>query len=301
MKKIGLYISIIATFYSCGNAGDEADAFGNFETDEYTISSEQGGKLTSFLAQEGRELSAGQLVAVVDTTQLYLRKMQMKSSIDALYKKLPNEASQLAVFDERVIKLRTEIKRVTALVAANASPTKALDDLNAELEIVQRQKKAAASTLSTQTRGMLAEVEPMRFQLLQIEDQIQKCYVRNPVDGVVLTSLIQEGELALPGRPLYTIAKLDPLILRAYASEDLLGQIKIGQSVNVGTDGPEGTLVPHRGILTWISSEAEFTPKIIQTRDERVTQVYAIKIEVANDGSLKIGMPAEVYFKTADK
>ncbi|MEZ4720473.1 MAG: efflux RND transporter periplasmic adaptor subunit [Flavobacteriales bacterium] len=292
-----LAFPLLAALSSCSGSGDKADAYGNFEVDELTVSSETAGKLIRFEAEEGHILKAGETVAIIDTTQLHLKRMQLEASMDAVKKKLPNEAAQLAVFDERIHKLNDEIERLTKLVEANAAPSKQLDDLKAELLVTQRQRSATASTLSTQTQGMLAELEPMRFQLMQLEDQIAKSYIQNPINGTVLTTMIKAGELAGPGRAIYNIASLDPIVLRAYVSEDLLNQVKLGSAVEVQTDGPEGEMIDHSGTVTWISSEAEFTPKIIQTRDERTTQVYAMKIEVPNDGSLKIGMPAEVYFE----
>lgn len=297
MKKILTLLSVAAMLSACSGTGDKADAYGNFESDEWTVSAESSGRLLRFDAEEGRPLQRGQVVAIVDTTQLFLRKKQTEASIAAIGKKLPNEAAQLAVYDERLTKLNDEITRVTALVKANAAPSKQLDDLRSELEVTRKQKAATASTLGTQTQGLLAEIEPMHYQVLQLEDQLRKSYIRNPVDGVVLTTLVKEQELVIPGKALFTIAPMDPLVLRAYVSEDMLSGVKTGDKVSVKTDGPEGTLEETEGTVTWISSEAEFTPKIIQTREERTTQVYAMKIEVPNDGSLKIGMPAEVYFK----
>lgn len=296
MKNAFLMFSLLGLLAGCTGNGDKADAYGNFETDELTVSAETSGKLLVFDVEEGQTLKAGDLVAVVDTTQLYLKKMQVQASIAAVRKKLPNEAAQLAVFDQRMEKLNTEIIRIGKLVEANAAPSKQLDDLKAELDVTMKQRSATASTLGTQTQGMLAEIDPLKFQLMQIEDQLRKSYIYNPVNGTVLTTLAKASELTMQGRPLYKIASLDPLTLRAYVSEDMLSQVKIGDNVTVNTDAPDGTMKSSEGTVTWISSEAEFTPKIIQTRDERTTQVYAMKIDVPNDGSLKIGMPAEVEF-----
>jgi HlyD family secretion protein len=292
-----LLTSFVFAISSCSKKEDQADAYGNFETDELTVSAESTGKLILFNAREGEELEAGEIVAMVDTIQLFLKKRQLESTIEAITKKLPNEAAQLAVFDEKINKLKIEVRRVESLVQGNAAPAKQLDDIKTELAVVIKQKEAAASGLSTQTLGMLAEKLPIQFQLRQMEDMLNKSYVRNPIKGTVLTTLVKQGEIAVQGRALYKIAPLDPLILRAYLSEDLLTSIKIGDKVSVMTDGPNGVLEESEGRITWISNEAEFTPKIIQTRDERTTQVYAIKVSVPNSGKLKIGMPAEVFIK----
>ena len=297
MKYHILTLSLISIFLSsCSGSGAKADAYGNFETDELTVSAETSGKLIQFNVEEGSYIKAGTIVGVIDTTQLHLKKKQLEAGITAISKKLPNEAAQLAVFNERIITLNHEIERVTKLVESKAAPSKQLDDMNAELEVTLKQKAAMASTLSTQTQGMLAEIEPLRYHVMQLEDQLKKSSIRNPIDGEVLTTLLQKGELAMQGRPLYKIASLNPLILRAYVSGDMLMSIKIGDVVSVFTDNSNESLKESEGKITWISSEAEFTPKIIQTRDERTSQVYAMKIEVSNDGSLKIGMPAEIQF-----
>mgnify|MGYP002632532874 FL=1 len=297
MKYRILTLSLISIFLSsCSGSGAKADAYGNFETDELTVSAETSGKLIQFNVEEGSYIKAGTIVGVIDTTQLHLKKKQLEAGITAISKKLPNEAAQLAVFNERIITLNHEIERVTKLVESKAAPSKQLDDMNAELEVTLKQKAAMASTLSTQTQGMLAEIEPLRYHVMQLEDQLKKSSIRNPIDGEVLTTLLQKGELAMQGRPLYKIASLNPLILRAYVSGDMLTSIKIGDVVSVFTDNSNESLKESEGKITWISSEAEFTPKIIQTRDERTSQVYAMKIEVSNDGSLKIGMPAEIQF-----
>lgn len=284
------------------NGGDEsADAYGNFEADELTVSAETGGKLLEMNIQEGENLDSGAVAALVDTTQLYLRQQQLKASIEAARSRLPNRATQLAVYDEQISKLEREVKRQQALVEANAAPSKQLDDLQAELTLFRRKRTAAASTLNTQTASTNAELEPLRYQLLQVEDQLARSRIINPIRGTVLTTMAMRGELVGPGRPVYRIASLDPIILKAYVSEDLLSGLKLGQDVRVLSDGADGELEEHTGTLTWISSEAEFTPKMIQTRDERTTQVYALKISVPNDGSLKIGMPGEAYFDVVKK
>ncbi|MCB0760719.1 MAG: HlyD family efflux transporter periplasmic adaptor subunit [Flavobacteriales bacterium] len=298
--KIFNIVFVAISLVSCSKGDIEADAYGNFEVDELTVSAETGGKLLSFIPIEGQHIEAGEPVAVIDTLQLFLKKKQVEASMEALQQKLPNEAAQLAVYDERISKLRAEIERVAALVAASAAPSKQLDDLNSELLITEKQRNAVSSNLTTQSQSLLAELEPMKYQLLQLEDQISRAVVNNPISGTVLTTLVKSGELAAPGRALYQIASLDPIVLRAYVTEDLLSNVQLGGVVTVKTDGADGQMVDHKGTVTWISSEAEFTPKMIQTRDERTTQVYAVKINVPNNGGIKIGMPAEVYLHDTD-
>ncbi|MCB9186932.1 MAG: HlyD family efflux transporter periplasmic adaptor subunit, partial [Flavobacteriales bacterium] len=250
MKNAFLMFSLLGLLAGCTGNGDKADAYGNFETDELTVSAETSGKLLVFNVEEGQVLKAGDLIAVVDTMQLYLKKMQVQASIAAVRKKLPNEAAQLAVFDKRMEKLNTEIIRIGKLVEANAAPSKQLDDLKAELDVTMKQRSATASTLGTQTQGMLAEIDPLKYQLMQIENQLRKSYIYNPINGTVLTTLAKASELTMQGRPMYKIASLDPLTLRAYVSEDMLSQVKIGDKVKVNKDAPDCTMNSSEGTVT---------------------------------------------------
>jgi len=253
------------------------------------------GEVMQLSLTEGAQLKEGDIVGQIDTTQLHLKRKQVDAMISAVKQKLPNEASQLAVFDERIEKLKTELQRVSKLVEANAAPSKQFDDLTSELAVANRQRTATASTLSTQTRGMLSEIEPLRYQRLQILDQMDACTITSPVDGIVLNSFLKKGELAAPGRAIFSIADMDPLTLKAYIGEPQLSEINLGDEVTVLYDGPDGMLSTN-GTVSWISDQAEFTPKQIQTQDERTALVYAFKVLVPNDGSLKMGMPAEVRF-----
>ena len=293
--KIGLILTEIMLLQACGGNGETADAYGNFEAEELTVSAETTGKLLRFDIREGQELASGDRVALIDTTQLYLRKMQTIAAVAAARGRLPDDASQLAVYDERIARLKREIERMNKLVKAEAAPSKQLDDLEAELSLARRQRAATASKLGTQTQAILAEVQSLEFQLQQVEDQLDRSHIINPINGTVLNTMVMQGELVMPGRPLYRIASLNPLILRAYLDEESLSEVKLNQEVTIKTDGRDGELIEHTGTLIWVSSEAEFTPKMIQTRDERTNQVFAVKVEVPNDGSLKIGMPGEVY------
>lgn len=297
MQRTITLLLLVVSIAGCNRNKNDADAYGNFEADEVVVSSEATGKLLVFSPGEGMHFKAGDTVAVVDSMQPYLRKKQLEASIAAIYKKLPDKGAQLAVYDEKIKSLNREVARTANLVQANAAPQKQLDDLKSDLEVADRQRAALETSLNTETSGMLAEVDPLRYELLQADDQLSKCIVTNPIDGIVLNTIVKTSEIVQPGKPLYEIAPLDPILLRAYVVEAQLPEIKLGDSVTVKTDAPDGSLVSRSGKITWISSESEFTPKIIQTREERVSQVYAVKIKVVNDGSLKIGMPAEVYFK----
>ena len=307
MKYLLLTLPLVL-FVACQKSAPKADAYGNFEADERIISSEANGQILELRLEEGQTLQAGQWIGRVDSTQLVLKKEQLRASIRAIAAKSPAIRAQLAVFEkqldasrEQLNVLQREKQRVEKLLKSDAATPKQLDDINDQMTLVQRQmevtlgqRSATDATLGIQKEGLLAEILPLEKQIAQLDDQIAKCRIINPNAGTVLTRYAEAGELSTFGKPLYKIADLSQLNLRAYIAGDQLGNIRIGQQVHVGIDAPEGKMKECTGSITWISSKAEFTPKIIQTKDERVNLVYAIKIAVANDGSLKIGMPAEV-------
>jgi len=308
-----LYFSFVALALlalSCQRSAPKADAYGNFEADELIVGAEASGKIIQFSIEEAQTLNAGTVVGRIDSTQLVLKIAQLKANIRAVAAKSPAIAAQLAVFEkqlnankQQLATLQREKQRIENLLKKDAAVPKQLDDLNAQIEQVQRQmdvvneqRSASDANLNTQKNGLLAEILPIQDQIAQMEDQIAKCKIVNPIDGTVLTKLAEAGEVTSFGKPLYKIANLQQIILRAYVAGDQLGSIKVGQEVKVSIDGPDNTMRDFTGKISWVSSKAEFTPKIIQTKDERVNLVYAIKILVPNDGTLKIGMPAEVHW-----
>jgi len=308
-----LYFSFVALALlalSCQRSAPKADAYGNFEADELIVGAEASGKIIQFSVEEAQTLNAGTVVGRIDSTQLVLKVAQLKANMRAVAAKSPAIASQLAVYEkqlnankQQLATLQREKQRIENLLKKDAAVPKQLDDLNAQIEQVQRQmdvvneqRSASDANLNTQKNGLLAEILPLQDQIAQMEDQIAKCKIVNPIDGTVLTKLAEAGEVTSFGKPLYKIANLQQIILRAYVAGDQLGSIKVGQEVKVSIDGPDNTMRDFTGKISWVSSKAEFTPKIIQTKDERVNLVYAIKIMVPNDGTLKIGMPAEVHW-----
>lgn len=311
MKNIFLFLSLSILIYSCQKNSPKADAYGNFEADEMIVSAEANGQILELRLEEGQTLEAGAIVGRIDSTQLTLKKEQLQAAIRAIVAKSPAIGAQLAVYEkqldanrQQLAVLQREKQRVEKLLSSDAATPKQLDELNDQIVLVQRQmdvvlqqRGAADASLSTQKGGLLAEVLPLQKQIAQLDDQIAKCRVENPVAGTVLTRYAETGELATFGKPLYKIADLRTLVLRAYVAGDQLGNIRLGQELKVAIDAPGGGMREFPGKVLWISPKAEFTPKIIQTKDERVNLVYAVKIEVENDGSLKIGMPGEVRFK----
>lgn len=296
MKYLPIFSLISLLLVSaCQEEAPLADAYGNFEARTTLVSVEARGRLLSLEVEEGQQLEAGHLIALVDTTSLHLQRLQLEASLKTLPKKLRESAPEIAVLEDQKKNLLREQARVQKLLEDKAATPKQLDDLNGELVVLEQRIEAVRRQAQIANRGILAERDPIAAKILSIEDQIQRCYVRNPVGGTVLTKLAEQAEIVNFGSPLYKIANLDHLTLRAYVSGRQLSQIKIGQDVSVRIDGGQ-EFQELAGQITWIAEQAEFTPKTIQTREERVNLVYAIKIKVKNDGRLKIGMPAEVMF-----
>ncbi|MBK7632213.1 MAG: HlyD family efflux transporter periplasmic adaptor subunit [Ignavibacteriales bacterium] len=291
---IPMLLSLI--LFACSNGNDDFDATGTFESEEVIVSSEAMGKLVMFDVDEGYILKQNQIVGVVDTTQLYLKKKQLQSTIKAVLSKRPDVATQIAALQQQIETAETEQKRIENLVKSNAATTKQLDDINAQLEVLQKQYNATKSSLTITRNGIQSETLPLIAQVEQIEDQINKSKIKNPIDGTVLTCYAKQDEIATNGKALYKIANLSEMTLRAYVNGDQLGQIKLGQNVKVFVDKGNGEQKEMSGEIYWVSSKAEFTPKTIQTKDERANLVYAIKVRVKNDGYLKIGMYGEVKF-----
>ncbi len=290
---LGLFFLL---FTQCAPEEEGADAYGNFETTHTTISSEIPGKLMAFRVEEGQKIEAGALIGWVDTSQLHLQKLQLEATIRALGKKQQNPKPQIAVLEEQKQSLLREKSRFENLLADKAATPKQVDDISAQIDLVNAQIEAARKNSQTANQGILSERDPLQAQIALVEDKIRKSLIYNPVTGTVLTKLAEPGEVVGMGMPLYRIASLDTLTLRAYISGTQLGNVQLGQTVKILVDeGPEQTRT-YEGQVIWISDQSEFTPKTIQTKEERVNLVYATKIEVKNDGFLKVGMPAEVYF-----
>ena len=289
-------IFLIVALLACKPAPAAYDASGAFEAEETIISAEATGTLLAFTVEEGQDLQAGQLIGYVDSTQLFLKKKQLEAQVRALLGKKPNIPVQLATLQEQLKTAEKEKVRFTNLVKANAAPAKQLDDINAQIDQLKKQIEAQKSTLSISTDSYSKEAIPLEVQIEQIEDQLKRCRIINPVQGTVLLKYAVANEMTAPGKPLYKIADLSTIILRAYITGDQLPVIKLNQTVTVLTDDGNGGYRETDGTITWISDKAEFTPKTIQTKTERANMVYAIKIKVINDGTYKIGMYAEVRF-----
>ncbi len=306
--KLVLLTLILLT--ACTSDERTADAYGNFEAVETIVSAQATGSLLSFAIEEGQTVQTGQTVGQIDTDQLQLRRAQLLANKRAVATRNPDIAVQLATFTDQIAvqeqqlkNLQREQTRTKNLLDAGAATAKQLDDIQAQIAVIERQialvrqqRAAQKSALSTQRAGIGADAGPLAEQVKQLDDQIKKSSIVNPVTGTVTVKFAEPGEVVSYGKALYKIADLGNIILRAYVAGDQLVSVNVGQHVTVLVDAPNNTMKPYDGTVAFISGKAEFTPKVIQTKDERVNLVYALKINVKNDGSLKIGMPGEVQF-----
>lgn len=290
MKNIFGLLLLTATFISCNNTNGKADGYGNFEATEVTISAEANGKLEYLKLEEGDVIESGIQVGLVDTLQLHYSKEQLIASKSTVNSKSKNVLSQIRVLKEQLNSTLIEQKRIQNMYAENAATQRQLDEVEGKVNVLKEQ----INSVETQNAPILKEVNSINVQIEKIEDQIEKSKIVNPIKGTILSKYVQPNEVVSFGKPLYKIADVSEMILRVYVSEPQLSQIKIGQQVSVKIDSAED-MKKYKGTISWISSVAEFTPKIIQTKEERVNLVYAIKVKLKNDGSLKIGMPAEMW------
>lgn len=292
-----LGLSILAfSFLSCGNNNDKADGYGNFEATEITISAEAQGKLIQFNLEEGDVLKKEQFIGYIDTIPLGLQREQLEVSKAIISSKSKGVLSQISVLNSQLKTATINKTRAENLIKDNAGTQKQLDDANGEIDVIKNRIRS----VEIQNAPVVNELKNIDVQLKLIDDQINKSKIINPINGTVLTKYAEPNEITAFGKPLYKIANLTTMQLRVYISEPQLEKLKIGKAVTVKIDAEEDTMKSYKGIVSWIASEAEFTPKIIQTKEERVALVYAVKIDVKNNGNLKIGMPAEMWLNTAE-
>ena len=300
MKRLNSYTLIATALLSlaaCNRGNGDFDATGTFEATEILVSSEANGKIMELNIEEGDRLDAGALIGYVDSTQLYLKKMQLSAGLRSVDIRKPDIRKQIAALEQQIATARTEQQRMENLVKAKAGNQKQVDDIVNNIKYLQKQLDAQYSTLNKTTGGADAEAEGILYQIMQLDDQLQKSRIVNPQAGTVLVKYAEPGEVTAAGKPLYKIADTDLLYLRAYITADQLSTLKQGQTVRVFADYGENDRREYPGTITWISDKSEFTPKGIQTKDERANLVYAIKIAVKNDGYLKIGQYGETVFE----
>jgi len=309
--RIFLYVSILtALLGGCNLNKQVSDASGTFEADEVIVSSEVPGKILSLNLEEGSILAKDSVVGIIDSVPLELQKAQVEATINALHQKTMDVRPQVKLLQGQIAVQKVQLDnalyekaRTQRLIKADAATTKQLDDLNTQINVLQKQIsvneqqiKVQETTTGTQNSTVLSEYKPLSKSVAQIEDQLRRANISNPINGTVLTKYAMAGEVTSAGKALYKIADLSVITLRAYITGTQLAQVKLNQQVTVLVDSNATKYRKYTGVVTMISNKAEFTPKTIQTKDERANLVYAIKIHVKNDGYLKIGMYGEVMF-----
>lgn len=296
MKRSFAYPLLVLLAASCVEGNKAYDASGVFESTEVTVSAEGNGKILSLDLQEGDRLEAGQIVGCIDTVQLHLSEVQLEASRRAVGSGWLDISRQIAALESQIGKQRQELDRFTKLEKAGASNRKQVEDIQAQIETLERQLAAQKESLNSSNRNVSGQADALEAQIEQIRDRIRKCVITSPVAGTVLAKYSEAGEFAALGRALFKVADIDNIRLRAYITADQLTTLKLGQQVRVFADQGSSGRKEYAGTLIWISDKAEFTPKTIQTRDERANLVYAVKIAVENDGLIKLGMYGDIKF-----
>lgn len=292
--RFWIWILLAVMLIGCGKKQGDFDASGTFEATEVLVSSEAAGKILSFQVEEGQDLQAGQMAGYVDSVQLYLKKMQLLANMNASDSRCADIAKQIAATQQQIVTARREKERFEKLVELKAANAKQLDDIDAQLAVLEKQLTAQKSTLENNNRGVTEESAALGIQVAQLDDQLQKCRIVSPISGTVLSKYTEEGELAAVGKPLFKVADVENMFLRAYVVSTQLSRLRLGQEVTVVADYGTDDSRKYKGRVAWISDKAEFTPKTIQTHDERANLVYAVKIALKNDGYIKIGMYGEM-------
>lgn len=300
ITKIGMWGTTLLVLSACGNGTPHYDATGTFEATEVVVSAEAAGKLLQLNVEEGTQLKADEEVGLIDTVQLYLKKLQLEASMKSVESQRPDLAKQIAATKQQMITAEREKRRVENLLAAGAANQKQLDDWDAQIKLLERQLVAQESSLRNSTNSLTEQGNSVAIQVAQVDDQLKKCHIQSPIEGTVLAKYAEAGELATIGKPLFKIGEINRMYLRAYITSEQLSQVKIGDEVTVYSDYGNSEQKPYPGTVTWISDRSEFTPKTILTKNERANLVYAVKIAVKNDGALKIGMYGGVKIKNEE-
>ena len=296
MKKLMIMAAGLVMLASCGNNEKEYDATGVFEATEVTVAAEQSGVLMRFDVNEGDEIALGKEVGLVDTTQIWLKIQQAGATKTVYQSQKPDMEKQIAATRQQLAKARQDQQRYKELVADGAAPSKMLDDATNQVAVLQKQLDAQISSLSTQLSTLNSQLSTVDVQVSQLEDQLQKCHITAPIKGTVLEKYVEKGEFVAVGKPLFKMADTQQMFIRAYVTSAQLKDIKVGQKAKVFADYGDNQKKEYEGTVSWISSRSEFTPKTIQTDDERADLVYALKVAIINDGYVKIGMYGEVKF-----
>ena len=296
MKKFLTMASIGIMMTACAGGEKGYDATGVFEATEVTVSAEQSGQLIHFAVNEGETMAADSEVGLIDTTQIWLKMQQADATKTVYQSQKPDMEAQVAATRQQLAKARREQQRYEELVSDGASPRKMLDDAESQVQVLEKQLAAQISALNTQLSTLNSQVSTVDVQKSQLQDQLRKCHITASIDGTVLEKYVEQGEFVATGKPLFKMADTKRMMLRAYVTSAQLTDIKVGQKATVYADFGAGERRQYDGVVTWISSRSEFTPKTILTDDERADLVYALKVTIKNDGYVKIGMYGEVSF-----
>ena len=290
MKKNMIWASVAFLMAACGSNENAYDATGTFEATETTVYAEQSGALLRFNLSEGDMIDAGKEVGLVDTTQVWLKILQLDATKEVYQSQKPDLERQIAATRQQLAKAQQEEQRYSELVADGAAPSKMLDDAANQVKVLQRQLDAQVSSLSISRRALDKQTAAADVQVSQLRDQLRKCHILTPIRGTVLEKYVERGEFVSVGKPLFKMANTQEMFLRAYVTSAQLQHIQLGQKVKVYADYGDDQRQAYDGTVSWISSRSEFTPKTILTDDERADLVYAVKVAVKNDGFVKIGM-----------
>ncbi len=280
----------LVLFTACVPESGTFDASGTFETVEVIVSSEMTGRILGLDVEEGDRIKEGQTVATIDAVQLELRRAQLRAMIRGAESRRPDIGIQTGAVSQQLETARTEKIRIENLLKSDAASRKQLDDIAAQISSLEKELAAQRSSLEGNSRAISEDSSALEIQIAQLDDQIARCAVKSPIEGTVLVKYAERGEFATAGKPLFLVADMDRMFLRAYITAAQLSGVKNGQAVTVHVDSGEKEYRPYPGKIVWVSGKAEFTPKTVQTRDERANLVYAVKAAVVNDGYLKIGM-----------
>lgn len=295
MKKIMICTAALTLLVSsCGSSDKEFDATGIFEATEVTVSAEATGRLMAFDVTEGSRVNADRQVGLIDTIQLQLKAERVGATRESFANQRPNVQAQVAATRQQLVKAQLERTRTAALLKDGAATRKQMDDADNAVRVLKSQLEAQVSMLNNSTRSLNSQMSGADIQRYQVLDELKKCHITSPITGTILEKYAERGEFAVIGKPLFKVADVDQMYLRAYITSAQLAKVKVGQRVKVFSDYGTDTRKSYDGTVTWISSRAEFTPKTILTDDERADLVYAVKIAVKNDGYIKIGMYGEV-------
>jgi len=292
MKTKLLIIIAAVALTGCKNKSDQADAYGNFEATEVIVSAETSGRILKFDVMEGTEIDQGTEIALIDTTLFHLQKAEIDAGMKSVRTRISSINAQNDILNQQIANLKVNIARTENMLKNDAATQKQFDDLTGQLAVMEKQITAN----NTQKASVAAELMVYESKKATLNEQVTRSTVKSPLKGTIIEKYSEAGELTAAGKPLVKIADLSVIRLKVYVSGAQLGGIKIGQECTVRVDDGKKGYSSFKGTISYISVKAEFTPKIIQTKEERVTLVYAVTIDVKNDGTMKSGMPGEAIF-----